>query len=109
MPKDLDQAAKMLNLRIKIDVWSQGVDERIRVKNREQLRDLFCQLSPRRVFCYLKYTRNMQLKRTEPDERAPFTIEGPEDIIADGKLSSPTFSFISIPPNTTDSMSIIPH
>ena len=38
----MDQAAKMLNMRIKVDVWSQGIAENIRVEIRERVRDLFC-------------------------------------------------------------------
>jgi len=48
MFKDMDQSAKMLKLRIKIDVWSKGIDESIREEIRNHLRDLFCQLPARR-------------------------------------------------------------
>ena len=54
IPKDMDQAAKMLNMRVKIDVWTQGLDESFSEKVRENLRELFCQLSARRVWYYLK-------------------------------------------------------
>lgn len=94
MPKDLDQASKMLNMRIKIDVWSRGVDENIRIENREKLRQMFCQLPARRMWFYLKHTRRMLLTPNEPDKRTGFRhdvddiMEGPEDIIANGKFFS---------------------
>lgn len=40
----------MVKLRIKIDVCSQGLDESGREQIRENLRDLFCQLLPRRLW-----------------------------------------------------------
>ena len=58
-PKDMDQAAKMLNMRIKIDVWSNGLSEDRRRQIRETLGDLFCQLPPRRIWLYLKRMRLM--------------------------------------------------
>ncbi|KAL9100393.1 MAG: hypothetical protein Q9163_004236 [Psora crenata] len=91
MPMDMDQAAKMLNMRIKIDVWSQGIDERIRINIREQLGVLFCQLPPRRVWFYVKRVRHMLLRSREPDERHGPQLDmdnlmnGAEDIIANGK------------------------
>ena len=90
LPKDLDQAAKMLNMRIKVDVWSQRLDEHIRIEIREHLRDLFCQLPARRVWLYLKDVRRMHLQESgkggtfeslDPDR----IMEGPEDVIANGK------------------------
>jgi hypothetical protein len=50
----MDQARKMLNMRIKIDVFTKGLDERFREGVRKDLRELFCQLSPQRVWLYLK-------------------------------------------------------
>ena len=88
IPKDLDQAAKMLNMRIKIDVWTQGLDETFREKVRENLRDLFCQLPPRRVWYYHKRIRHMLLKgdgtvRSQLDSDR--LISGAEDVIVNGK------------------------
>ena len=59
LPKDMDQAAKMLNMRIKIDVWSKGLSNARREDIREKLAELFCQLPARRVWLYLKRTRLM--------------------------------------------------
>jgi len=75
-------------MRIKIDVWSQGLDESKRVKIRENLRDLFCQLPVRRLWFYLKQLRLMQLiERPEwfPDlvDDIP-DMDGPEDVIVKG-------------------------
>ena len=92
MPKDFDQAKKMLNMRIKIDVWSHGLDETIRVEIRENLRDLFCQLPPRRVWLFLKHTRHMQLTRKKPEETGGSNLamndlmDGPEDVIANSEF-----------------------
>lgn len=61
MPKDMEQARRMLNMRIKVDVWSQGLDENFRNGIRRNVRDLFCQLPVRRVWFYLKMVRQMIL------------------------------------------------
>jgi hypothetical protein len=93
MPKDMDQAGRMLKMRIKIDVWSQGLDENFRAKIREDLRDLYCQLPARRVWYYLKHLRNMLLGGHEAHgmvESQPGpedNIDGPEDVIVNGKYS----------------------
>lgn len=92
MPKDLDQARKMLNMRIKIDVWSQKLDESIRMKIREQLQKLFCQLLARRVWYYLKLTRQMLLGRQKSNAKTEVQLdkesfmEGPEDAIVQGEF-----------------------
>lgn len=88
MPKDLDQAAKMVNMRIKIDVWTQGLDESFREKVRENLRDLFCQLPPRRLWYYLKHIKYMLLGgETAPlgSQLGPYSLGEPEDVIVNGK------------------------
>jgi hypothetical protein len=87
----MDQAAKMLNMRIKIDVWSQGLDESIRQEIRDHVQDLFCQLPPRRVWHYLKRIRYMHARKGRLDEAAMSQlasddyVEEPEDVIANGK------------------------
>jgi hypothetical protein len=89
MPKDMDQAHRMLKMRIKIDVWSQGLDESFRAGIREHLRDLYCQLPARRVWYYLKLVRYMHqggngahgMVESQPDP------DGPEDVIVNGKYS----------------------
>jgi len=88
MPKDLDQSAKMLKMRIKIDVWTQGHDENFRENVRENLQDLFCQLPARRVWYYLKRFRYMFQKEsaTVESQLGPDDLwDGPEDVIVNGK------------------------
>ncbi|KIW69880.1 hypothetical protein PV04_02199 [Phialophora macrospora] len=83
VPKDLDQSARMLKLRIKIDVWTQGLDENFRENVRVNLRELFCQLPARRVWYYLKRIRCMLLG----DRAAGLQLalddmaDGPEDVL----------------------------
>ena len=92
MPKDLEQGRRMLNMRIKVDVWSKGLDESFRESIRENVRDLFCQLPVRRVWYYLKMVRNMVLKGHREDEleNSGFddgkSLEGPEDVIVRGEI-----------------------
>jgi hypothetical protein len=90
MPKDMEQARKMLNMRIKVDVWSQGLDEDFREGIRRNVRDLFCQLPVRRVWYYLKLVRYMRLNSGKAgglenlgcgEESLP---NEPEDVIAKG-------------------------
>ena len=91
LAQDLDQAHKMVNMRIKVDVWSKGLEEAVRRRIRENLRDMFCELLPRRIWYYLKQVRTMELNRKSKHEfRDPIPIEeeafsGPEDVIADCK------------------------
>ena len=90
----MEQARRMLNMRIKIDVFTQGLDEGFREGVRENLRELFCQLPPRRVWQYLKCVRNMLLRdrtigpkdkiATELEET--LIMDGPEDSIAMGSI-----------------------
>ena len=93
MLKDMEQARRMLNMRIKVDVFTKGLDENFREGVRNNVRDLFCQLPPRRVWFYLKHVRNMLLEdrnvvskdktKLESDE----VMDGPEDAIARGSIS----------------------
>ncbi|KAK2764586.1 hypothetical protein FQN54_009281 [Arachnomyces sp. PD_36] len=78
---DMDQAKKMLNVRIKIDVWSKGTEESVREEIRENLRDLFCELAPQRVWYYVKYIRSMLL-RGRDKELNEDVMHGPEDVVA---------------------------
>lgn len=56
-PKDMDQAQKMFNMRIKIDVWSKGENESLRQGFRNQMAVCFWQLPARRVWLYLSIVR----------------------------------------------------
>lgn len=90
MVKDMDQARRMVNMRIKIDVWSQGLEESKRQDIRDKLRDLFCQLPARRLWYYLKQLRGMSLRAPGDipdihDELGGY-MEGPEDVIVKGNV-----------------------
>jgi hypothetical protein len=82
----------MLNMSIKVDVWSKGLEESFRESIRENVRDLFCQLPVRRVWYYLKRIRHMILRGPRVDELEIVgfedgkSLDGPEDIIAKGKI-----------------------
>ena len=89
MPKDMEQARRMLNMRIKVDVWSQGLDENFREGIRRNVRDLFCQLPVRRVWFYLKLVRQMSLNNGKAGGLENLGYEGSpneaEDVIAKGR------------------------
>jgi hypothetical protein len=68
-------------LRIKIDVWSQGVDEHIRGRNRQLLVAEYLRLPPRRVWLWIKGQRLTILGA--PDDAGTKEIS-PEDVIAKG-------------------------
>lgn len=84
----------MINMRIKIDVWTKGLEENKRNDIREKLRDHFCQFVPaRRMWWYLKKLRLMSLKEPEAlsdsnDDIQEF-MEGPEDVIVKGDTNPP--------------------
>ena len=89
----MDQAGKVLNMRIKIDVWSKGLAKEVR---EDKLRVMFCeQIPPTRVWLYLKRVRFM-FRRGKTGgktgdltqvERALFEEQGAEDVIVDGQCS----------------------
>ncbi|KPM38266.1 hypothetical protein AK830_g8295 [Neonectria ditissima] len=85
---DLEQAHLMLKLRIKIDSWSQGVNEIVRQRNRLLLIDAYLRLPPCRVWVFLKMMRHMVLgPKTKLKERSDQPHENqaasdPEDVIA---------------------------
>ncbi|KFY53148.1 hypothetical protein V496_07858 [Pseudogymnoascus sp. VKM F-4515 (FW-2607)] len=78
--KDLEQARNMLNMRIKFDVWSQGLNEDFREDIRENIRRIFSQLPVRRVWYYLKHVRNMVLR--DRSIEGSVIADGPEDVVA---------------------------
>lgn len=63
---DLHQSRLMLKLRIKIDSWSQGVDEAIRSRNRTLLVEEYMNLPCRRFWLYLRLCRFMVLTDGNP-------------------------------------------
>lgn len=87
IPKDIEQANLMVELRIKIDVWSYGIDEQLRQRSRATLMNLYLQLPCRRVWLYLKSFRGTLLR--DPNDQNLYgeeaLMDGPEDIIAKGK------------------------
>ncbi|KFY72462.1 hypothetical protein V499_07421 [Pseudogymnoascus sp. VKM F-103] len=80
--KDMEQARNMMNMRIKFDVWSTGLNEHIRNNIRENLRHIFSQLPARRVWYYLKHIRNIALR--DRSIEGSVICEGPDDVIAKG-------------------------
>ncbi|KAK3934673.1 hypothetical protein QBC46DRAFT_426139 [Diplogelasinospora grovesii] len=93
--KDIEQARRMIRLRIKIDVWSQGLHESIRQNSRQVLEDTYVRFPPRRVWLYLKLARAMFAWREHEDcldEQSPrkpasaspplMWVNGPEDDLA---------------------------
>jgi hypothetical protein len=102
--KDMEQARRMLNMRIKIDVFTQGLKEDFREGVRENVRELFCQLPPRRVWFYLKHVRSMLLQDRSIGPKDPIAtaleddliMNGPEDFIARGSISFPLTKTVDI-------------
>lgn len=89
---DMTQAALMWKLRVKIDVWSKGVDETLRQRNRKLLIEAYLQLPPCRVWLFSKHIRlAFERKATEledksePYDETELCVHGPEDTIAEGK------------------------
>ena len=74
----------MMELRIKIDAWSHGVDEEIRIRNRDLLIAEYLRMPARRLWGYLHIVRHMSMSdpyfipiRLKPDQ--------PEDAVIYGK------------------------
>jgi len=90
----MDQTRRMLKLRIKIDVWSQGLDESLRQRNRLLLIEIYLRLPPCRVWFFVKRIRTASLEhskafQTEIDFDDCF--QGSENIIARGKYLMSSF------------------
>ncbi|KAG6062583.1 hypothetical protein E4U32_002145 [Claviceps aff. humidiphila group G2b] len=87
LQEDLIQSARMLKLRIKIDVWSRGVDEELRHSNREYLIEQYLMLPRRRFWLYLKRHRlSEDMEHHKEGQRHvnlhTSVLDAPEDIIA---------------------------
>ncbi|KAL6836938.1 hypothetical protein V8C40DRAFT_228754 [Trichoderma camerunense] len=86
--KDMRQVPLMRKLRIKIDVWSKGLDEALRERNRNLLMDAYTRLPSHRFWLYIKQWRDMILtgpggpRIEEHAQPQNVNYEGPEDIIA---------------------------
>lgn len=82
----------MWKLRVKIDVWSKGLDESLRQRSRDILIEAYLRLPSRRVWFFLKHIRiasQGQMAELEggngPYDRVDLRMQGPEDTIAKGK------------------------
>lgn len=87
---DREQADLMWKLRVKIDKWSQGVEESIRQRNRLLLLDLYLELPPRRVWLFAKLIRFAHFMRpVGSDAHVLFDvfIQQSEDIIVRSKYA----------------------
>ncbi|KAG5933217.1 hypothetical protein E4U60_004612 [Claviceps pazoutovae] len=87
LQEDLIQSARMLKLRIKIDVWSRGVDEQLRHRNREYLIQQYLMLPRRRLWLYLKRRRLSEDMEYRKESQRPVNLhtsvlDAPEDIVA---------------------------
>ncbi|KAK3398319.1 hypothetical protein B0T20DRAFT_205480 [Sordaria brevicollis] len=71
LEKDIDQVARMMTLRIKIDSWSQGIDEGIRQRNRDLLLEEYLRLPSSRLWLYLQTERNMIMDHEGIDLLSP--------------------------------------
>ncbi|KAK3312516.1 hypothetical protein B0H66DRAFT_485832 [Apodospora peruviana] len=83
---DREQIRLMWQLRVKLDAWSQGVHEAIRVRNRELLTAAYLRLPPHRVWLYTEFVVYMQLEQHPHLEAIPVPPPGscPQDMIARG-------------------------
>lgn len=82
----------MLKLRIKIDVWSRGVDEQLRHSNREYLDQQYLMLPRRRLWLYLKRRRLSEDMEHHKESQRPVdlhtsVLDAPEDVVARGTSS----------------------
>jgi hypothetical protein len=85
---DMDQARLIWKLRVKIDAWSQGLDESLRLRNRLLLIKSYLRLPPYRVWLFVKHIRDAFLERSKGFEtEIDFgdCFQGPENTIARGK------------------------
>lgn len=95
---DFEQSKRMWILRVKIDSWSQGVDEHIRQRNRDLLTQAYLRCPPKRTWLYLKIvkyfhlfagnksdtTRDVALKPSPKQEKDADEVE---DIVATSEIS----------------------
>lgn len=75
----MEQAELMWRLRVKIDVWSKGLEESLRAINRDHLIETYLQFPRRRVWFYLKVRRREVLGSEQQ-----CLMHDPEDTIAKG-------------------------
>ncbi|KAL7904035.1 hypothetical protein GGI35DRAFT_464162 [Trichoderma velutinum] len=81
--KDMKQVFLMWKLRVKIDVWSHGLDEALRERNRNLLMDEYTRLPSHRFWFYTKHWRETILRGPGgPPIEEHASDDGPEDAIA---------------------------
>lgn len=100
---DMEQAERMAKFRVKIDVWSQGVSEDIRSRNRSIVDAMLLDMPRHRYWLYIKFMRyrapestpnamNTELMkrklRGEESSSGLDAFSGPEDVVALGQFSS---------------------
>lgn len=88
----MEQAGPMWKLRVKIDVWSKGLDESLRQRNRELLIEAYLRLPLHRVWLFLKHIRFAVLGRVtglQVEDKTQISGDAceqePEDTIVQGK------------------------
>lgn len=89
LPKDVEQSTLMWWLQVIIELWSKGLDESLRRRNRELLMETYLQFPPRRVWLFLKRVRIKNLRRAGVVDLEDLLQNGTdlhkEDAIAQGK------------------------
>jgi hypothetical protein len=87
----MDQSSKMIKMRIKADVWSQGLSPETRDEIRERVRVFFCRdMAPRTVYLYLQGLRVMETvgpvawRNGDMEKSRAVGMGGLEDAIANG-------------------------
>jgi hypothetical protein len=83
----MEQVSRMWNLRLKIGSWSEGLDELLRIRNRQLLTAAYLKLPPHRAYLFVKCVRvhlsdeaNQESRYSEQGKLLP--TEKPEDTIA---------------------------
>lgn len=94
---DLEQVPRMWNLRLKIDSWSEGLDDFLRIRNRQLLTAAYLRLPAHRAYLFVKCVRihlsnGVTEESRSSDRLKSVTTEKPEDTIARGKY--PVFNVI---------------
>lgn len=105
---DLKQSNLMWTLRVKIDSWSQGLDENLRARNRRLLIDAYLRLPPRRVFLFANRMRSEFLSRFQLEESGHMAQDSnppqdnPENVIAKGAYNPSLASIVYLVSSTSE-------
>lgn len=98
----MEQAERMAKFRVKIDVWSQGVSEDIRSRNRSIVDAMLLDMPRHRYWLYIKFMRHraptsganiianevMRKKLRGEESGGLGVLSGPEDVVVLGRFSS---------------------